>query len=197
MTDYDLFQRMCMMRNIPESDLCRYLDQLLGSQGEKRQELAKQFAEEVRNRCPVRRKKIHLLQPDDLGSYPGDAKLAEAMKNGCLADAENEAPEDEDDGYSCSREEMDRYIEYLIEIADYKRASTDLVDAYTLLEAEAEGEHDQMPCGIGIVPFVEAWNEYIEKKPIREKIMFTWDQFLDLPKDIQRTVVFLWEMEYR
>ena len=30
MNYYDIFQRMCMMRKIPEDDLCRYLEQLLG-----------------------------------------------------------------------------------------------------------------------------------------------------------------------
>lgn len=196
MNYYDIFQRMCMMRKIPEDDLCRYLDQLLGKQNEKKQELSKQFAEEVRDRYPVRKKMIHLLQLDDLGSYPGDKKLASAVEKNCLAEFEKEIPTDEDAGICCSREELDKYIEHLIEVVGFERAPTDLVDAYALLETEADGDPDRMPNGIGVIPFVEAWNEYVTNNPVREKVMFTWNQFFSLPERIQHSVIFLWEMEY-
>ena len=45
----------------------------------------------------------------------------------------------------------------------------------TLLKAEEEGNPKGMPDGVGTPAFMEAWNEYIEKNPVKGTYPFRKD----------------------
>lgn len=97
----------------------------------------------------------------------------------------------------CSREKLDQFIEWVLEIQGEDR-----------VKLKDEDETDELlwwfyKVYAGIIPdniylddFMTAWNDYIDKYPTRSKVMYTWEQFFALSKKDQSSAVFKWEMEY-
>jgi len=96
----------------------------------------------------------------------------------------------------CSREELDRVIEWLLEVRGEERKKLkDRDAAYEQLIWLYEVYEYKMPKNIYTDDFLAAWNEYIDKYPARTKVMFTWDQFNSLSREDRATLAFCWEMD--
>ena len=96
----------------------------------------------------------------------------------------------------CSREELDRAIEWILEVRNEPRKKLKDEDAaYELLMWLYKVHEDCMPDTVYTDDFLTAWNEYIDKYPARTKVMFTWDQFLSLSREDRAALAFRWEYE--
>ena len=95
----------------------------------------------------------------------------------------------------CSREELNRVIEWLLEVQNEDREKLKDEDAaYELIMWFYKVYADKIPDNIYTDDFLAAWNEYIDKFPARTKVMYTWDQFTSLSQEDRTTLVFVREM---
>ena len=95
----------------------------------------------------------------------------------------------------CSREELDRLIEWLLEVQNERRGKLEDEDAaYELIMWFYKTYADKMPDIIYTDDFLAAWNDYVDQHPARTKVMFAWDQFFSLSRKDRATLAFCWEM---
>lgn len=95
----------------------------------------------------------------------------------------------------CSREELDRFIEWALEVQNEKREKLKDEDAaYELMMWFYKVYYWCIPDNIYTDDFLAAWNEYIDIYPSRTKVMFTWDQFLSLSREDRAVLGFCWEV---
>ena len=75
----------------------------------------------------------------------------------------------------CSREELDRVIEWLLEVQNEPREKLKDEDAaYDQIMWFYKVYAYKIPDYIYTDDFLTAWNEYIDKYPARTKVMFAW-----------------------
>ena len=97
----------------------------------------------------------------------------------------------------CSREELDRVIEWLLEVQNEPREKLKDEDAaYDQIMWFYKIYEDKIPDNIYTDDFLSAWNEYIDRYPARTKVMFSWNQFFSLSQDDRATLAFVWEMNF-
>jgi hypothetical protein len=95
----------------------------------------------------------------------------------------------------CSREELDRVIEWLLEVQNEDREKLKDEDAaYELIMWFYKVYAYKIPDNIYTDDFLTAWNEYIDKYPARTKVMFAWDQFISLSQRDRSILAFCWEV---
>ena len=95
----------------------------------------------------------------------------------------------------CSREELDRLIEWLLEVQNEDREKLKDEDAaYERIMWFYKVYDYKMPDRICTDDFLTAWNEYTDKYPARTRVMFTWDQFMSLSRKDRAALAFVREM---